>query len=579
MQRIDNYSLDLLFGNNSQDAQSNFLQSSRSLVSDMRTTGTKMADKLKEDIATEYVRNGEVNNSKKESFKEAVDKASAKSKEKQSQKKSSDDLIIEVNLVTTQILDEIDHKLSFEFDARDNFELEALDLDGYEKDISDTELVILPFAVSHLNNSESTYKLAENNSELITTNNKDLKIENNTLKMEVLNELSSKLDKKLETLTLELAKTNLKSESAVDKILDLSNQIEEISIVSEALKDIVKKSGLEDVLTSNQNSIEKAGLEDSVSEKSLSSNREVEVLLDSRLEKFIAKYHIQRTDKDLQQTISNPIKDLADAGKISSKNTLEVLEQDSQKAAEQVKELTNANRVLNFKDRIEILERDTSQEDNSNLSQEAKVSLNENSSLFISNSNSSNMSGSGQQSSQGNHTQSPAIQDLQQSIASSKATNVRSQVIKQSIPMERLTNFVAEKATQTPQGVKQDIKLLLNPENLGEVELSISKNGNKLDIKLVFANEKSLNQVEHKMNELNILLKSRGFEAKIELSHTNTNNSNNTSDQQNANSSNQNFNQAKEEQKNKYLDRPSWLDEKISIETLSFDEQLQGIIN
>jgi hypothetical protein len=622
MQGIDNYFLDILFENNLNDLQSNFLQNNRSVANDMRNQKLpNKSDKLlasnslnNKGVSNSIKDNIEISDSTKDSFKEAINKTNSKSNEKKSQKKSSDDLILEVNQFASQILNEIDHKISFEFEAKNGSELQVLQLHAYEQDIADTELIISHqdiylssvitiqesiqetdsqdkkdsdylflqnsvYPIPYISNSELNSKVIENNSELITINIKDSMLENNNLKKEVFNELGSKLENKLEILTLELAKINLKSESAVDKILDLSNQIEKISIVTEALKDLLKKSQLENTLTSDQTFSERISLEDSVYEQSLSNNREIEVLLDSLLEKFITNFHIHRSENDLNKTLSNPLKDTTKAELISIVDPIELLDQKSHKVEESVKVFNNLNRFLDLKERIEILEESLSHEDNLNLSQEAKISLNENSSIFVSNSTSSNMSGFGQQGFQGNNIQSAAIQDLQQVAASSKAINIRSLVIKQSIPMERLTNFVVEKAIQAPQGVKQDIKLLLNPENLGEVELSISKNGNKIDIKMVFVNEKSMNQVENKMNELNMVLKSRGFEAKIELSHANTDNSNNTRDQQNANSNNQNFNQAKEEQKNKYLERPSWLDEKISIEKMSFDEQLQGIIN
>lgn len=555
MQRIDNYSLDLLFGNNSNETHLGFLETNRSAIGEIRAMGKKIADKLKDDVATESVKNAEVSNSKKGSFKEAVDKANTKSKEKPTQKKSSDELLIEVNIATTQVLDDIEQKLSFEFESKELTLPESVAMSEYEKDVSDIELTILPFATSYAPKIEVNKNIQENNQ---------------GLKLEVLSEIKTNLEDKLEALTLKVAQIDLKNEFSVDEILKLSNRIEELSRINDQVKNELAKISSEDVLSHKSEDVLSHKQDNKLDDL---STQERAILIDSRLEKFIAKYQALRANQESKKSVDNLVQELKKTDEISG-------EQDLQADSEQIKELMNTNKQLNFRDRIEILETSVESEDSLDLSQEAKVSLNENSGLFINKGGPSNMSGSGHQGSQGNSSQSQVIQALQQAgVNSSKAMSVRTQVIKQSIPMEKLTNFVAEKATQAPQGVKQDIKLLLNPENLGEVELSISKQGNKLDIKLIFANEKSMNQVEHKMNELSILLKSRGFEAKIELGHTNAENSSNTNDQHNANSDNQSFNQAKEEQKDKYLDRPSWLEDAISTEGLSFDEQLQGIIN
>jgi flagellar hook-length control protein FliK len=385
---------------------------------------------------------------------------------------------------------------------------------------------------------------------------------------------------------LKIANLDLSTEGGVNKILELSNNLEELSKINDLIKERIIEFSAKVFPSQNSPTQMNNNTEESL------LNYEAKTLIDSRLEKFISNYRELKANNELKESAENQseLSDLRRDTNISreempiQESTVKEIPIEESAVKEiqykQLQELNITNKALHSRDRIEILERNTNREENLDLSQEAKASLNESASLLSAGSISFNMSGSQQHSNSGGQTQQTVIQSIQQGNAtSSKVMNTRAQVIKQSVPMEKLANFVTEKAIQTPQGVKQDIKLLLNPENLGEVELSISRQGNKIDIKLVFANERSMNQVEHKMNELSILLKSRGFEAKIEIGHTNADNTNNTSDQHNANSGNQSFNQAKEEQKNKYLDRPSWLDEAISTEGLSFDEQLQGIIN
>ena len=567
MQLIDNYSLDLLFGNNTQQTHKGFVETDKSGIGKISSEGKEVEGKLRHKVETNSANGSEVKDSKKKSFEGTV----IKSKEKETKKKLADEVLIEVNIASIQILDEIEHELSFEFENKEYLVAELGSEIEYEKDISDLELSIAPLTALVTAKTESP-------SEAIT------KSEN--FKIPTLKEIQSNLEEKIENLTLKIAKLDLSTEVGVNKILELSNNLEELSKINDLIKERIIEFSAKVFPSQNSPTQMNNNTEESL------LNYEAKTLIDSRLEKFISNYRELKANNELKESAENQseLSDLRRDTNISreempiQESTVKEIPIEESAVKEiqykQLQELNITNKALHSRDRIEILERNTNREENLDLSQEAKASLNESASLLSAGSISFNMSGSQQHSNSGGQTQQTVIQSIQQGNAtSSKVMNTRAQVIKQSVPMEKLANFVTEKAIQTPQGVKQDIKLLLNPENLGEVELSISRQGNKIDIKLVFANERSMNQVEHKMNELSILLKSRGFEAKIEIGHTNADNTNNTSDQHNANSGNQSFNQAKEEQKNKYLDRPSWLDEAISTEGLSFDEQLQGIIN
>jgi len=567
MQLIDNYSLDLLFGNNTQQTHKGFVETDKSGIGKISSEGKEVEGKLRHKVETNSANGSEVKDSKKKSFEGTV----IKSKEKETKKKLADEVLIEVNIASIQILDEIEHELSFEFENKEYLVAELGSEIEYEKDISDLELSIAPLTALVTAKTESP-------SEAIT------KSEN--FKIPTLKEIQSNLEEKIENLTLKIAKLDLSTEGGVNKILELSNNLEELSKINDLIKERIIEFSAKVFPSQNSPTQMNNNTEESL------LNYEAKTLIDSRLEKFISNYRELKANNELKESAENQseLSDLRRDTNISreempiQESTVKEIPIEESAVKEiqykQLQELNITNKALHSRDRIEILERNTNREENLDLSQEAKASLNESASLLSAGSISFNMSGSQQHSNSGGQTQQTVIQSIQQGNAtSSKVMNTRAQVIKQSVPMEKLANFVTEKAIQTPQGVKQDIKLLLNPENLGEVELSISRQGNKIDIKLVFANERSMNQVEHKMNELSILLKSRGFEAKIEIGHTNADNTNNTSDQHNANSGNQSFNQAKEEQKNKYLDRPSWLDEAISTEGLSFDEQLQGIIN
>lgn len=174
----------------------------------------------------------------------------------------------------------------------------------------------------------------------------------------------------------------------------------------------------------------------------------------------------------------------------------------------------------------------------------------------------------------------PQEELVQISTASTQEANVfkvnsKIQIHKTPVSINQLPNLLSREATKVNPGGSQEITMSLTPGDLGQIELSISRGANnKLEIKMVFSQDNAMNSVEHKLTELRSILRSRGFEAHIELSKSESSNTE-TYNQ----ASNNSFNEAREEQKDRILDTmPEWLRPDESSISTSFESTLNGIL-
>lgn len=153
--------------------------------------------------------------------------------------------------------------------------------------------------------------------------------------------------------------------------------------------------------------------------------------------------------------------------------------------------------------------------------------------------------------------------------------NSKIQIHKNPVSLNELSNVLSREVTKVNPGGKQEITMSLTPGNLGQIELSISRTAdNKLEIKMVFTQDNALNTVEHKLTELRSILKSRGFEAQIELSKSES-----TSTDSFNRPGQESFNEAREEQKDRILDTmPAWLRPDDETDSPNFQSTLQQII-
>lgn len=150
--------------------------------------------------------------------------------------------------------------------------------------------------------------------------------------------------------------------------------------------------------------------------------------------------------------------------------------------------------------------------------------------------------------------------------------NNKIQTSRSPVSLNELSNVLAREVVKVNPGETQELTMSLTPGDMGQIDLTISKSsGNKLEIKMVFSQENAFNTVEHKLTELRTILKSRGFEAQIELSRSES-----TSTDSFNRPGQDSFNEAKEEQKERILNTmPEWL---RPDENESFKSTLQQII-
>lgn len=586
MQPIDNKSLDILFQAQDQSKKS-FVDINKSAISEVKRMGLKVVDRIQNQVAND-IKKTEL---KEESFERTVKektRSGDKGEKKNSRKEEIKEELFLVNQASTEILDQLENDLQLkdcvkyfdlcaEYNADkilgkpiecDSLSDETVNLSikesiseinpiniNYEEDVSDLDLKLLPFA-NLKQIAENTKPAADLNLSTlsglkeVTESTKEIaKQRILDTKLNILSKMTNELNKDIEDMTKSIAQIDLNTGSGVDEILELSNEIEKLSEIKEAINFQIQELEIQ-IQEQKQTINEHKGL-----------SEEAKTLIESRLGRFIKAYkqldkEIEFTDKSIAQVKTETEAKLVKEKEISYRSQI--------------------NQSLEFKDRIEILETKTIY--NEDLEKEAKISANENTNLFIGTKFSSKLGQDADSNNNSKNSQQDIVQAIQQNLGVSKATATRSQIIKQAIPMEKLPSFVTEKAQQLPNGVKQDLKLFLNPENMGSIELSVSKEGNALDIKMSFSSEDAMKRVESKLNELRTLLRSRGFETKIELSQTSTDNSsNNAAHEHNHNGGSAAYNQAKEEQKQKYVDRPSWLDENNSSEESSFKETYEGI--
>ena len=116
--------------------------------------------------------------------------------------------------------------------------------------------------------------------------------------------------------------------------------------------------------------------------------------------------------------------------------------------------------------------------------------------------------------------------------------------------------------------------MILNPENLGKLQLTLTRDDNQIHISMVVRTDEAVNKLEQKIQDIKIILKERGFEANIEVSKSDTNNSN---EAQNNQSHSRQENETRKEQKEKYLNQvPAWINK--DTKKLDFSEALNRIL-
>lgn len=155
--------------------------------------------------------------------------------------------------------------------------------------------------------------------------------------------------------------------------------------------------------------------------------------------------------------------------------------------------------------------------------------------------------------------------------ASDSAAKIQHEVVN----INKLDTFIQERVQKLPVQAKESISLTLTPDNFGQVKLSIVKTGLKLEIEIQLSNDEGLESTQSKLNDLHAVLKEKGYDTEIKVTVDNTSNMNQDSTKQGSY-----YNEARDEQKDKYLNTsPAWLKTGESHQEASFEAALGGILN
>ncbi len=163
----------------------------------------------------------------------------------------------------------------------------------------------------------------------------------------------------------------------------------------------------------------------------------------------------------------------------------------------------------------------------------------------------------------------------QVNLVSSEKLSIKSETVN----INDLSNYLEAQVRDIPQNKTQEIKLQITPDNIGKVDLVITKNEhNEISIKMSFHSKEGLDSIKLDLKdtiaELREVLKSKDLDlSKFEVKESNASHT-----AYDGGSSTSSFNQAREEQKNKLQNTiPEWVKNKESSTQVSFKQVIEGI--
>ncbi|MBT6843601.1 MAG: flagellar hook-length control protein FliK [Candidatus Melainabacteria bacterium] len=161
-----------------------------------------------------------------------------------------------------------------------------------------------------------------------------------------------------------------------------------------------------------------------------------------------------------------------------------------------------------------------------------------------------------------------------------QANNVNKLATKfDSIKVTDIGNYLQEQITDVPRNSKQEIKLQLNPENLGKIDLTITKNeNNEVSIKMMFQDANTLKNIKGDLKESLVEIKEALKLKNLDLSKFEVGQSKSSSTAHDGQKQFDSFNEARDEQKERLLNTtPEWLGMTDSAVRASFAELAEGI--
>jgi flagellar hook-length control protein FliK len=148
---------------------------------------------------------------------------------------------------------------------------------------------------------------------------------------------------------------------------------------------------------------------------------------------------------------------------------------------------------------------------------------------------------------------------------------------KSSVKPHELRQLLSQEITPSlSDNTSRQLKIQLNPEHLGAVEINITKENNQIEIKMLVHTDTALQSLKQELHELSNALKDRGLEIKdIRLAKSEDSSMDYGQGSQQNNSQ---YNQARDEQKERYANTaPTWLKDK-SPGQKTFSDALVGVL-
>ncbi|MDA0772395.1 MAG: flagellar hook-length control protein FliK [Cyanobacteria bacterium] len=148
-----------------------------------------------------------------------------------------------------------------------------------------------------------------------------------------------------------------------------------------------------------------------------------------------------------------------------------------------------------------------------------------------------------------------------------------------SIKVTDIGNYLQEQIAEVPRNSKQEIRLQLNPENLGKIDLTITKNeNNEISIKMMFHDANTLKDIKGDLKESLVEIKEAMKLKNLDLSKFEVGHSKSSSTAHDGQKQFDSFNEARDEQKERLLNTtPEWLGMADSAVRASFAELVEGI--
>ncbi len=138
------------------------------------------------------------------------------------------------------------------------------------------------------------------------------------------------------------------------------------------------------------------------------------------------------------------------------------------------------------------------------------------------------------------------------------------------VKVTKLPEFLFHQVDKPTADIKEELRIILNPENLGKVDMTIAKDGDNVNIRFMVAKDQALEQIQARVVDIKNMLESKGFKAEIEVSKSDSSRSSGDSQA----SPDHSDNEAREEQKKRFINTtPEWLENSESFELPSSSQR------